>query len=477
MADNAHLLISKIVSSEDITPVIRARITPDWFDDAGYRQIFKFLMKYYQRYGESPTAEVLHQQAPNFKPATVRESYDYYITEFRNQRRRALVVDAENEVDEALLADDPVKAANKMAWAAQQVRLIESDDVINSVSAADITPRRVQWIWKGRIPKGKITVVAGDAARGKTTLAINLIGRLSDGRHLPLAPPSRTAPPMKCLIMTAEDDYSDTVVPRLLAAHANLDNVEFLDGYMGENGKVLLTLPEDIDSLRVKIQRTNAKILLIDPFNAFLNGKTDSYRDSDIRRVLHPLSKLAEETSVAILLIFHLNKNTTANALQRIVGSVGIGAAARSVLFVAPNLENEDERIMAVAKVSNAAVPSSLTFRIEGTKPYGAAMVRWTGQIARVADELVTQRRSQVKAESALHTAEFFLENLLLDHDGSMLLPKILVEAESANISEATLRRAKESLGVQQKKGEKLKHEGNFVYWYLPEQSTRTPAK
>lgn len=471
MADFARALISKIIMSQDIEAALAVGIEDSWFDDSDVRRIFGWIVDYNQRYGESPTATALKREYPNFKPLQVPETYQYYLDRFIAVHWRALAVDAINDASEALDSDDPVRALNIFGRTAQWALVDASSNGISSVLASEVTPRSVKWIWAGRIPQGKLVVIGGDSGQGKTTIVMDLIARLSRGEKLPAM--KRPHKPMRCLIMTAEDDLADTLVPRLHAADADLGNIEFILGRKSPDGDVLLNFPQDIDRLRNEVVRTNARLLVIDPFNAFLNGKTDSYKDADIRRVLAPLSRLAEDTGAAVLLIFHLKKSQSGKALHQIVGSVGIGAAARAVLVVAPNPLNEDERLLAVAKVSNAAERKSLVFRIEGSEPYGAAKARWLGLSDFTADQLVSSHQPGDK--SALAVAEDFLSRLLIREGGQMAVSQIVAEADAVNIAEATLRRAKKSLGVKSRKSKGK--EGAIWIWYLPEHhQTESPG-
>jgi hypothetical protein len=464
MADLGRALISKIIASEDIETAIAAGIETSWFEDPDPRKVFDWMLQYHDRYGQSPTAEALKREYPTFQLLEVPEPYQYYVDKFKSLVKRAVAADAVIGASEALDSDDPVRALDIMAQATQRGALVEdkAGDEIASVLASEITPRSVRWIWPGRIPRGKLTIVAGDSGQGKTTMVMNVVARLSSGRTLPCSKTQHQ--PMKCLIMTAEDDLADTLVPRLIAAGADLGNVEFITGHRSTDA--LLSFPKDIDLLRSKVLSTGARLLVIDPFNAFLDGKTDSYRDADIRRVLAPLSRLAEDTGVAVLLIFHLKKSQGGKAIHQIVGSVGIGAAARAVLLVAPNPEDEDERLLAVSKMSNASTRTSLAFRIDGSEPYDAAKAVWLRQSKFTADQLVNTLQS--REDSALAAAESFLTGLLIKEGGQMPVNEIRAEAMSANVRDATLRRAKESLGVLSKKSDAK--QGNVWIWYLQEQ-------
>lgn len=456
--DVARLLISKAIATGDIEKAIAAGISPDWFDDPQQRRVWKWMVEYFERYQTAPTEAALDAEFPVFKLLQAPEPYEYYVDRFRLQRRRAIVTDAILDADDALRDDEPSRALAALEPAIIKARSLQNGVGLTTVVASSITPKRVTWLWYGRIPKGKLVVVAGDAGLGKTTAVIDWIARLTTGRPLPGTKQARD--PMTCLIMSAEDDMEDTLTPRLIAAGADCNRVHFVTGTPSALGEVLPTFPDDIDRLKANIQETKAALVLVDPFNAFLNGRIDSYKDSDIRRAFAPLARIASETGATILLIFHLNKSSGPSALHRIVGSVGIGAAPRSVLVVAKSPDDADERILAVAKVSNAPVPPSIAFRIQGTQPFGAARAVWAGPVDYSADDIV--RPTGPDHHSALTSAIERLKELLMEAAGKMEALKVMAQMEVENYSASTIRRAKVALGV-----ESVRH-SDVWYWRLP---------
>lgn len=465
MADYGGLMISKIINAGDLTTAINAGIEASWFIDEEHRLEYEWMLEYQSRYGAAPTEEAFHRQWPSRKISETNEPYAYYVDRMKDLRKRALLVDGVVDASDALDEEDYISAARHLEKAVALVSSGLSDDVV-SVLASDVVPRRVRWLWPGRIPIGKVTIVSGDAGVGKTTVILDIIARLSSGRALPHFKMKRS--PMMCLVMSAEDDPADTLVPRLLAAGGALEKVRFITGRRSAEGETFLSIPQDIGLLRSSIRENKAKILLIDPFNAFLSGKIDSYRDSDVRRAYAPLSRLAEEERVAILLIFHNSKALGGSALHKIMGSVGNAAAARSVLAVAPNPENEDERILAVVKASNAAKRDSLVFRLDGTKIYGAAKVKWLGHSPLTADDLARPSHHDGQA-SVLMMAEAFLTDVLTHADGEMPSREISDQAALAGISSASLRRAKEALNIRPTK------KGNVWICSLPAKAADKP--
>jgi hypothetical protein len=161
------------------------------------------MLEYLSRYGVAPTEEAFHRQWPSRKISETAEPYAYYVNEMRNLRERSVLVDIVVDVSDALDERDYITARRKLQEAAELPPAWAQDEVV-SISAADVVPRRPRWLWHPRIPKGKVTIVAGDAGRGKTTLVMDIVSRISAGRPMPFRKANTSRGSV--LIMTAEDD-------------------------------------------------------------------------------------------------------------------------------------------------------------------------------------------------------------------------------------------------------------------------------
>lgn len=252
--------------------------------------------------------------------------------------------------------------------------------------------------------------------------------------------------PMSVIVMTAEDGLADTVTPRLKVAGANLESMHAIIARKNTDGyESPLSFPEDVDALRDEIRRTGAGLVIIDPLNAFLTGRADSHRDHHVRRALHPLTILAEEEGVAILIVSHLNKSPGGTSMYRVGGSIGVIAAARSALLVATDPEDDGQRVLAVLKSNLAAKPQALTFRLEEDPEYGVAKIKWAGFSDLTCAELLAPPRKE-REHRATDVASDFLGYVLAD--GPLPVENIMHEAAVLGISETTLQRAKRAKGI-----------------------------
>lgn len=329
------------------------------------------------------------------------------------------------------------------------------------VLLSDVAVEAVEWLWYGRIPLGMITVLDGDPGLGKSTLSLDFAARVTQGRAFP--DDKLRIGPAGVVLLSAEDDLSNTVRPRLDAAGADVSRVLALREVLDDDTRRPPVLPGDLPWVRAAIQRVAAKLVIIDPLFAFLGGNIDTNKDDQVRRGLHPFMLLASETGAAIVIVRHLNKNNTGgNPLYRGGGSIGIVGAARSGLLVARDPGDPDKRVIASTKCNLAPEVPSIAYHIEAAAQSSA---------------VVYDGRSEYDAATALSgnalardEAETFLLNILAD--GPLAANEVKRLAREGDIAERTLFRAKKKAGVIAKQ---LGHHQGWE-WSLPTSQDATPS-
>ncbi len=347
---------------------------------------------------------------------------------------------------------------------------------VRLIAASTIQPEPVTWAFRQLIPLGALTIIAGNPGLGKSTIALEVAARLSLGE----AEGDLKGQPVSIVIASAEDSPATTLVPRLTTAGADLDSVHFtqveLNGFVGS-----LALPEHLDALTEQMKEVQARILIIDPLMAHLPGKINSWRDQDIRCALAPLARLAEELDAAVIAIAHLNKSETSEALVRVGGSIGIVAAARSVLLAVPDPENPEGRDRVLGQVKSNLGPRAnpLRYYIESRtiqdRIAGAIEtcgVVWNGEAPNLnPDELLV--RYDQEERTRLDEAKEWLREALDKADRPV--DELVREARKAGHSEPTLRRAKVALRV---KSTKKEFSGKWC-WTLPNsaEGAQRPSK
>lgn len=257
------------------------------------------------------------------------------------------------------------------------------------IRIADVKRERIRWLWKGRIPRGKLTVLDGDPGLGKSTLLLDLAARVTVGGTMPDG--QKLDGPEGVVLLTAEDGLADTVRPRLEAAGANLELVYAMDTVPDpEHGTRELEIPTDVATLERQVRDANAALVIVDPLTAFLSTKTNSWRDQDVRRALRTLSEMAERTGCAVVVLRHLTKQGGSNPLYRGGGSIGIIGAARSGLLVAPDPADEHRRVLASTKSNLGPEPPALSYGIVSwPQDPDVSCVKWLGESRLRAADLV----------------------------------------------------------------------------------------
>lgn len=256
-------------------------------------------------------------------------------------------------------------------------------------SIDQVTPQPLRWLWPGVIPRGKLTVLAGDPGLGKSFLTLDLASRASIGAHWPCATPADG--PCAVVMLNAEDDAADTIRPRLEGMGASLSRIVMLDSVREGGRYAEFDISLHIADLRQAIEATRQSagdvgLVVLDPVSAYV-GSTDSYNNAQVRAMLKPLADLAADTGVAVVLVTHLRKSGEGSAVHRAMGSLAFTAAARVVLMATRHADDPDLRVLSCAK-SNLA-PDRRAFLYAVEEEDGFPVVHWHGQFEGSADELL----------------------------------------------------------------------------------------
>ena len=312
------------------------------------------------------------------------------------------------------------------------LRLIHMDEV----KATD-----TKWLWYPYIPYGKITIIQGDPGEGKTTLVLHLAAALTRGEMLGS---EEKREPVTVIYQAAEDGLSDTIKPRLIAANADCSKVLVID-----EREQCISMTDG--RLEAAIQQTDAKLVILDPIQAYLGTTVDMHRANEVRPIMSHLGSIAEKYGCAIVLIGHMNKSSSQKASYRGLGSIDFAAAARSVLIVARDRENPQVRVMIHAKSSLAPEGKPVAFEMDAENGF-----RYLGEYDGDPNELLSGSSGKKKGKLA--------EQLLLHElrDSSKSQKEILARAEECGISKRTMVASKKTLGVQSEK------KADGWYWSLP---------
>jgi putative DNA primase/helicase len=338
--------------------------------------------------------------------------------------------------------------------------------------AADIVPMPVEWLWPDRIAIGKLTLIAGEAGLGKSQILSGISASVTTGGLWPCGEGS--APPGSVVILSAEDGTADTMVPRLMAARADLERVQFVTAVRNQhgNGYRAFNLQSDLELLDREIRRLgDVRLIGVDPISSYLGPKIDSHANAAVRSVLEPLGEMAERLRVAVVAITHPPKGTGTAAINRFIGSIAFVAAARAAYMVTRDPGEDTRRLFIPVKNNLAPLGKGLAFRLkerivgEPDRVTAASSIVWEGshidisanQALLAADSGGDNREKPASAET-----EEFLKCVL--GNGAMPSNEIRNEARAAGVSWPTVRRAKDKLAI---KARKIGMDGGWV-WALP---------
>ena len=353
--------------------------------------------------------------------------------------------------------------------AERQVREEESAARKVVLTRADsIRPEQTLWFWEetppprfhrhfgdqpiGRIPLGELTLIAGRENEGKSTLGYELLARVTRGQlhgHF-------FGEPRAVIIVATEDSWPKTVVPRLMAAGADLGLVYKATVHVEEIGEFTLSLPDDIKQIQAKVEETRAVAMLLDPLMSRLSSRLDSHKDQTVRQGLEPIAKLSQDSSVTTIGVIHVNKSNASDPLTTVMGSRAFVATSRAVQYVVRDPNNPKQRLLGVPKnntgLSGDDSPTML-FTIEGTEVNGTGFalrtsrVVWQGvseiSINDVVYDVATNNAG--KTNDAVEWLRSFMEKT---KSGWAWSSDIKDAAKKAHHSERLVERARKALGL-----------------------------
>ena len=345
---------------------------------------------------------------------------------------------------------------------------------VNLVCAADIRPESVKWLWPGWLAAGKIHIIAGIAGHGKSTLLFSIAATVSKGGRWP---DGTWAEAGEVVIWSGEDDPGDTIVPRLIAAGADLSKIHIVEDVIIDGKKRSFDPAEDMPILRKAMASRRVKLLIIDPIVAAVSG--DSHKNAEVRRSLQPLVDLAAGLDVAVYGVTHFTKGTAGrDPIERVTSSLAFGALTRLVTVATklPDDGNHPQGARLFARAKSNIGPDGGGFHyfievgpIPGHPEIENTFITWGDQVDGTARELLGRAEALEPDDFKSREAVEWLRDALTD--GPQPAKELLSAAKQVGISRTTLQRAKDRLKVRSTKVGFAKGWG----WYIPEDSVEEP--
>jgi len=239
--------------------------------------------------------------------------------------------------------------------------------------ASGIETRSVTWMWPGVIPVGMPTALEGDPGVGKTFVAADVVSRVTRGHLFPSYLQDAVCEPVfgSAIYISSEGVPDRILVPRLVAAGADLERVEIIEGIYDKRGEFeILDVNQHLPALALRMKSgADIKLLVIDPLASHLSPKLNMNSSLEMRQAMDCIARFAEEVSCAVLVVMHLNKDDRKAAIHRAMGSGQIMAAVKSAWAVVkkPDDENDNRRYFGPVKSNLAPYKRSMSFEIQDT--------------------------------------------------------------------------------------------------------------
>lgn len=340
---------------------------------------------------------------------------------------------------------------------------------------SQIKLQSVKWLIPGWLPQGHLTLLAGQAGMGKTTIGLKIAALVSTGGKWPDGSQIRQG---EVLIFAGEDDLGSTIKPNLMANHADTDKVHNLDGVKTKDGEVAFDPATHMPAVTAALKaRPETRLVIIDPALAVAAKARDEYRATDIRKALAPVQEMARETGVACLMISHFLKrhnSTGSNPLDRVIGSQAWGAVARVVLAV--DRTDSDDRALMRAKSNLSTTRGGWQYSITETRlndrdPHTGLQLAFTGAVDGEAEAVFASASEGDRSSPARDAAVNWLRQCFAENPQPAKWSDICREAKQAgDIAQKTLRNARDILGA---KGEiESVKIGKAWFWQTPNPAT-----
>jgi len=321
-----------------------------------------------------------------------------------------------------------------------------------------VTREQLHWLWPGRIPLGKLTLLAGDPGLGKSFVTLDISARVSRGERWPDNPLCHQ-PSGKVILLNCEDDLADTIAPRLDKANADDSKIIALEGIHTGAKRRMFSLETDVPRLDEVLQKhAGVRLVVIDPISAY-TGSVDSHNNSEVRGMLAPLAELASKHQIAVVAVTHLSKTGGSKAIYRSMGSLAFAAAARAVWAITKDTGDPQRRLFLPAKLNLGKDPDGLAYRIDdGRVAWEADPVHMHADDAFAAELKPRNDSRQSERSEAMQW--------LREHMACQVMPanEVIEAGAQVGFTDRTLRRAYKAIGVPARKES---FDGPWL-WQLP---------
>lgn len=321
---------------------------------------------------------------------------------------------------------------------------------VRLVPASEIEPEAVKWLWPFYLAQGAFHIIAGAPGTGKTTCALSLMATVSRGGKWP---DGTSAPRGHAVIWSGEDRAEDTLIPRLMAAGADLSAVHLVADVYDADGRRPFDPATDLELLKTQMAALpNVKLLIVDSVVSAVAG--DGNKNNDVRRGLQPLVALAQSMQIAVVGISHYSKGTRGrDPIERVTGSIAYSAQARMVLGTGKSGEADGPNVITRAKSNLGPDGGGFEYRVsvvEVRDGIPGSRVEWGAALDGTAVEILGACEADPDERAEGQDAAAWLEDLL--SAGPMAAADVKATAQKAGHAWRTVQRIREKVGVETKR-------------------------
>ena len=331
---------------------------------------------------------------------------------------------------------------------------------ITLVSMSDVKEEEITWLYQPYVPRRKVTICAAYPGTGKTYVLCYMTACVSTGRSFFNQVPFKDTPG-KAIYLTAEDGIGDTIKKRLRICGANMENIATVT----EKTALQFDSPEIEDFMK----DFKPDLMIFDPFQAYIGAEINMNAPNETRDKLNHIADLAEKHDVAVVLICHFNKNGKGDAITRVLGSTDIMGICRSYIALGAVPGEDDMKFMSHEKSSLDKRGKTILFEIDPDK----GGVVYLGENNLTMDDYTAIRnKKRVSNAPAVEAAKMFItENM---PEGRRLAKELKTLAAANKISDGSLQRAREELGIITRKTKEFPPRS---IWILPGHEEDSPEE
>jgi len=317
---------------------------------------------------------------------------------------------------------------------------------------SDIKPKPINWLWEDYMAKGTITLITGEPELGKSQITLNMAAIVTTGGTWP-DNRKKQCKVGNVILISAEDSLEHTIRTRLEANSANMDKIYHLDGIGDYNsGNNLFNLKSNLNELETMINEINGvSMIVIDPLSAFIAG-VDSYKNTDVRSMLAPLSKLAEKYDIAIVGVEHPPKSSNGKAINQVGGSKAFIAAARSAYLVSKDPQDGKRSLFLRIKNNLTSHSVGISYRLEEVilETGKISKVVWGDETVKITADEVLAYHNQTEFQHGKESRTKWLQEELAD--GPMKVKDVMEEAQRQGIGKKQFRNLRKGMGIKSNK-------------------------